>query len=270
MKLLAAGNTDKGRCRANNEDSIFLEEKLALYVVADGMGGHAAGEVASQLAVDTVREYAQKSFSNKEPFLGEFNPNFCDATNHVAYAIRLANQSVYEASLRNSAWRSMGTTLTAVVACSGNRLGVANVGDSRAYLIRNHTIQQITRDHTIVAEQVRQGLMTKEEAARSEAKNFITRAVGCDYQVEIDVDEYDLENEDRILLCSDGLTTMVPDDVILSIVNSAKNPETGCKMLFDVANQNGGKDNISVVLIFCYTDMWSNLTDKFQRLLRRK
>ena len=249
MKILAHGLTDKGLSRTNNEDSFYSDKDLGLFVVADGLGGHSAGEVASRMAVEALSGYIRKSCAGGEPLIGRSDSGRSDASNRLVSGIRLANQVVCEAAKNNPSWQGMGTTIVAALA-DGNRVSIAHAGDSRAYLVRSGTISQLTDDHSVVAEKVRKGLMSKEEAEGSGIRNVITRALGYDEAFEVDVTEIDILDGDRLLLCSDGLSTMVSDDDALMIIASDDLPQSVCTKLVDEANNNGGKDNITVIAVF--------------------
>ncbi|RJQ41716.1 MAG: Stp1/IreP family PP2C-type Ser/Thr phosphatase [Nitrospiraceae bacterium] len=265
MKFLSAAKSDKGVSRQNNEDSFCIDEDLRLFIVADGMGGAAAGEVASRMAVEMIRDHIKRSSAGNEPFVGDYDKKFSDESNRIASGIRLANLAIYEASQSNVKWRGMGTTVAAVMLDNG-KMSIAHTGDSRVYLIRANSIVQLTDDHSIVSEQIKSGLITKEEAEGSEIRNIITRALGTMPSVEVDLDEIDLMDADRVLLCSDGLTTMVPDNVILSIVAASDEPGSACSSLIDIANKNGGKDNITVALVYLFED--KTFLKKFKNLFR--
>ncbi len=265
MKFLSAGKSDKGVSRQNNEDNFCVDDDLRLFIVADGMGGAAAGEVASRMAVEIIRDHVKRSSAGNEPFVGDYDKKFSDASNRIASGIRLANQAIYEASQSNVKWRGMGTTVAAVL-LDGSKMSIAHAGDSRIYLIRTSSIIQLTDDHSIVSEQIKSGLLTKEEAEGSEVRNIITRALGTTSSMDIDLDEIDLMDGDRVVLCSDGLTTMVPDNVILSTVAASDEPGSACGALIDIANKNGGKDNITVVLVYVFED--KTFLKKFKNLFR--
>ncbi len=263
MFLLVAGKTDPGKCRANNEDSFSLVRDLSLFLVADGMGGHAAGEVASRMAVDVITDHQRRGLSGREPLQGRYREDFANGTNRLASGIRVANHAIFQASLDNPAWHGMGTTLAAVC-CTGDRAGIAHVGDSRVYLIRQGEIRQLTEDHSLVSEQVREGLLTPEEAARSTLQNVVTRALGQKEMVEVSLQEIDLRSGDRLLVCSDGLSEMVPDGALLAVAGGTKSPSLACRRLVDLANQLGGKDNITVVII---DSVGNRLVYWFKRLM---
>ncbi|MDP2278158.1 MAG: Stp1/IreP family PP2C-type Ser/Thr phosphatase [Nitrospirota bacterium] len=265
MKFLSAGKSDKGVSRQNNEDNFCVDEDLRLFIVADGMGGAAAGEVASRMAVEIIRDYVKRSSAGNEPFVGDYDKKFSDASHRLASGIRLANQAIYEASQSNAGWRGMGTTVAAALV-EGSKMNIAHAGDSRIYLIRASSIVQLTDDHSIVSEQIKSGLLTKEEAEGSEVRNIITRALGTTLSMDIDLDEIDLMDGDRVVLCSDGLTTMVSDNVILSTVAASDEPGSACGTLIDIANKNGGKDNITVALVYVFKD--KTFLRKFKNLFR--
>lgn len=245
----AIGKTDKGVVRANNEDNYCVDELARLLIVSDGVGGQEAGEVASKLAVEVTRDQIHK-FLDKEqnhPLIGEKNPNFSDRANNLASAIRVANQMIFETSKKYSANHGMGATIVAVQIGKYD-FSVAHVGDSRLYWIHNGQIQQLTNDHSLVMEQVRQGLITLEEAKVSKYKNILLRVLGQGETVEIDIDEMPLSDGDYLLICSDGLYNMVDDETLLKTVLELKDPAPACDKLIKLANEAGGKDNITVII----------------------
>jgi serine/threonine protein phosphatase PrpC len=247
VKVQAAARTDLGLVRQNNEDNYYLAETIGLFVVADGMGGHASGEVASKMTVDIIRDYFKGSGKEKPVQIGPYRKDCSDATNRLASAVRLANMAVYEASGSHPELQKMGTTVVAAL-IDGNRLSIAHIGDSRLYLIRAGNIEQLTDDHSIVNEQVKRELITKEEASRSELKNILTRALGMAVDVEVDLAEMTMAPDDILILCSDGLSGMVEDDAMLSVIEESGDPSTACERLVAMANANGGKDNITMVI----------------------
>jgi len=249
MKLTAAGLTDVGRKRKGNEDFFHIDLERALFIVADGMGGHVAGEVASKLAVQTIQEFMRVSDTDSEitwPF--EFDKNLSEGGNRIQVAIQLANREIVRHMATREEHRGMGTTVvTAVVEDDACYIG--HVGDSRAYLVREGEIRQLTRDHTFVNEQVEKGFMSKAEAERHPARNILTRAVGSTEDLAVDISETPLQPGDFVLLCSDGLSSMVPDPEILgAILEKGADMEEGCKKLVSLANEHGGWDNVTVVL----------------------
>lgn len=231
--------TDTGRVRSMNEDYVFVSERPIgklpnLFVVADGMGGQNAGERASSYAVEVLLQSIRKS--------REKNP-----VKVLRRAIESANDMVYQESTAEESSRGMGTTMVAATLCK-DVLYVANVGDSRLYIV-NSRIQQITRDHSLVEEMVRLGKLTREEGRNHPDKNIITRAVGAEETVQVDCFEEKIGIRDVILLCSDGLTNMVSDEQIQQIINTEKNLQKAAESLVETANRNGGRDNITVLLI---------------------
>ncbi len=237
--MKAFGITDIGRDRSMNQDFVFASETSVgnlpnLFVVADGMGGHQAGDLASRYTVEILLESIQKS-EEKNPI------------KIIRTAVEEANERVLEKARGNVELMGMGTTLVVATVC-GHYLYVANVGDSRLYLIRDE-IQQITKDHSLVEEMVRRGRLNKEEAKNHPGRHVITRAVGAEREVAIDFFDKRLKKGDQILLCSDGLSNMLEDEEIRDIVKSGGDVEERAKKLITAANQNGGKDNITVVLV---------------------
>ncbi len=238
MKFYAI--TDIGRKRELNEDYIYTSGQPIgalpnLFIVADGMGGHKAGDYASMHTVDRFVEVIRE--------LGEEH-GVQDAINE---AVTAANAYIYQRSRENSNLSGMGTTLV-LASCIGNEAIVANIGDSRLYLV-NDAMTQITRDHSLVEEMVTLGGIDREMARNHPDKNIITRAVGVKEEVAADFFEVDLTKGDKLLLCSDGLTNMLRDEEIYQIIQDNKELEQAAKALVDAANENGGRDNIAVVLV---------------------
>ncbi len=243
MKLAAGGKTDQGRVRDKNEDRICVDEKLGLLIVADGIGGRSHGEVASELAVRAVRQ-----FLRKEPqAFCDYDPAYCTATNRLNAAVMQANRTVYEAALSTPELSGMGTTIAAAL-LARDQLSFAHVGDSRIYLIRSGSIEQLTSDHSFVQEQLGRERITKEEASQSLFKNVLTRALGVDEEVAADLGELTVLADDILLLCSDGLYNMLSDEEMLEIILRAGNVRAASEILTDIANDNGGGDNISAVV----------------------
>lgn len=248
MQTDTSGYSDKGMVREGNEDSFVVAPEIGFFAVADGMGGHNAGEVASRMAIEVLRDYLERTtIGDCLPDNGK-NPDCSDAANHLASGIRHANRVIYESTRNNPAWRNMGTTIVAAI-LNENRLSIAHVGDSRAYLLRGGGIIALTEDHSLVAEQVRSGHISIETAESSSQRNIITRALGSGAEPEVELCDLLLAPEDRILLCSDGLTTMVSEAKIRSIVLGSSNPDEICRLLVEEANNNGGRDNVTVAVI---------------------
>lgn len=248
MELTAFGMTDVGQVRAHNEDAILLEPVLHLYAVADGMGGHQGGQFASKICLDTMRDYLQMAAKGHASLVGEADVAHSAEANLLGSAVRFANRAVFEAAFAKPEWRGMGTTIVAVVV-HGNRVAIAHVGDSRAYLLRNGSFKQLTEDHSWIEEQVRAGLMTRDEALVAQGRNVLTRAIGQEESVQVDLNELELQSGDQLLLCSDGLFGMVADEEIAALISVAASPEVACNELIACANGRGGRDNISVLLL---------------------
>ncbi len=238
------GASDVGCARELNEDCFCIcvpdeSREKGFFLIADGMGGHNAGEVASQRAATYIAEKLQKK-------IGKLSADETPAI--LRNAIKDANDSIYKKSLQSSAHSGMGTTVVAAIVNNGG-ICIANVGDSRAYLVHNGSLEQLTVDHSVVAELVMSGTITKEEARSHPQKNIITRAVGTDAGVVTDIFTSVYSKGDVLLLCSDGLCSMLRDDEIFEIINSCENSEdTVCKLI-DAAKNSGGLDNITVICI---------------------
>jgi PPM family protein phosphatase len=243
-----AALSDKGRVRPINEDSYRICAEQRLFVLSDGLGGAAKGEVASAMAVESVVASLQEDATAESSSNGDGNGMLSHETTTLVKAIQLANQKIHEQGTRDPACRGMGATIVAA-RITGNRLSVVHVGDSRAYLLRANKLEQLTADHSLVAEQVRQGLMTPEQAAASELQSVLTRALGTEANVEVDADEIELFPSDSLLLCSDGLTRMVPEEEIATILVQAAAVPAAAERLVERANEYGGQDNVTVVVI---------------------
>lgn len=247
MEMSVYGTTDRGMVRPGNEDAVVVDEKTGLLVVADGMGGHKGGEIASRMAVDILSDYISRVMEGSDSFLGVFDGRHSREANLLASGIRLANRAIHEAATANPSWQGMGTTIVAAL-IKNDRAAVAHAGDSRLYRLHDGELRQVTEDHSLVAEQARQGLITAEEAARSSRKNVITRALGQWENLEIDMQDLALADGDRLLLCSDGLSGMVSDPEIAALLKAYPLPQSACTALVEVANSYGGKDNVTVVV----------------------
>lgn len=249
IEALHSAKTDIGRKRPHNEDCFVGEQELGLYVVCDGMGGGNAGEVASRMAIDTIMAHVKAAIEDPAvQLIGPVDPNLSPATNQLASAIRAANEAIHRASWTNSKYAGMGTTVVAA-RLTEQHLSIAHVGDSRLYLIRNHILHALTTDHSWVAEQIAQGYLTEEEAERSPRRNIVTRALGVEGSVEIDLTEIPILNGDLLLLCSDGLTRGVRSGDILQTLNIPTDLGAKADRLVSLANQAGGDDNITVLLV---------------------
>jgi protein phosphatase len=234
VRIVAGQRTDVGRGRPENEDSLLVDAAHGLYAVADGMGGHRAGEVASATAIETL----QAAYLGGRP---------------VDRAIEEANSAVFARAAGNAELRGMGTTLTAI-AVDGGTAVLGHVGDSRAYLLRDGAVTRVTDDHSLVEQLVREGRLTPEEAQNHPQRAIITRALGVDAEVQVDTYRVDLRPGDRLLICSDGLTNMLSDDTIGVTLRRHADPQQAADTLVDMANQAGGDDNITVVILDALAD----------------
>jgi PPM family protein phosphatase len=235
---MAAAVTDRGRKRSSNEDAFGVNQERGVYLVCDGMGGAAAGEIASSLAVDEAMRV----------LTGAAGGDGLPAARLAEEAIRTANEAIYDRAERNPRLRGMGTTLVGLLTRE-RRVWVLNVGDSRCYRVRNQRLEQITHDHSWVDEQVRMGRLTEIEARRSPFRNVITRALGTQKTVMPDIFELEADPGDLFMLCSDGLTRELDDDLIESMLNVDLPVESLCARLVDAAKKAGGQDNLTCVLV---------------------
>jgi PPM family protein phosphatase len=235
--------------REHNEDSFLVNEELGLYVVCDGMGGHAGGETASRLAVQTVeKELISARLRADDPFASTAGVDDTPLAGALQEAIEGACGMVYRTSRSQPELQGMGTTCIALL-LHGDVAVVGHVGDSRAYLVREGGILQLTEDHSLVNEQVRAGLLTSEEAKHSRLRNIITRSVGFEEDVLVDVAGVETKAGDRFLLCSDGLSNLVETDEIRITLAGERDPAEVCKSLVALANERGGDDNITVIVV---------------------
>jgi protein phosphatase len=230
VKLVVAGVTDVGRLRDGNEDSFVVDERLTLFAVADGMGGHRGGEVASATAIEALRAAVASGRSIND-------------------AVKAANVAVVEKAANDPELAGMGTTMTATTPVGGGALLIAHVGDSRAYLLREGAMKRLTEDHSLVEELVREGRLTEEQAESHPQRAIITRALGVDEDVAVDLYTVDVRAGDRVILCSDGLTTMLRDREIEGIARQEADPRIAGNRLIEAANEAGGDDNITVIVL---------------------
>jgi protein phosphatase len=238
MRFTCAGNTDVGVVRSGNEDNFLVDHQRGVFIVADGMGGHAAGEVASDMAVDII---ARQTEGIRK--LGDEA-----ASERMGEAIRSANAAIFDRTLAEHDKRGMGTTVTVMVLFARKYL-IGQVGDSRAYLLRDGTLSQITKDHSYVQEQVDAGLLTPEQARTHPYSNVITRCVGANEEVVPDIYYGSIRSDDIILLASDGLTGMLDDEQLHQILQGEGGPDTWVDRMIADANRRGGLDNITVVVV---------------------
>jgi serine/threonine protein phosphatase PrpC len=248
LTVVSAGLTDVGRKRNHNEDSFLIDDELQLYVVADGMGGHAGGGTASRIAVETIdRELRKIREGGENPFTQESPLQDSQLPEALRSSVERACLSIFTAAQEDTRLAGMGTTVISLLV-HGDHALFAHVGDSRAYLIRGELIQQISEDHSLVNEQIKAGMITPEEAKHSRYKNIITRSVGFEEEVQVDVMGLVTEPEDTFILCSDGLANMVEDKEMLDIARRTKFEDLP-KTFVELANERGGDDNISVIVV---------------------
>lgn len=247
-RVVAYGQTDVGRRRERNEDAFLINPDLQLYIVADGMGGHVGGGFASRMAVNTIEEVVTQLTADPEATLEdgeEVRPN--DYKSLLRYAVQTASHRIYAKAGEDPALRGMGTTTVALLV-RDQKAYIANVGDSRGYCIRGSEMKQVTVDHSLVGEQMRAGIISESDAKGHRLRNIITRSVGFQDLVDIDVAVRPVKVGDIYLLCTDGLTNMVEDPEIFSVIthNSLRG---ACQQLIDLANERGGDDNVTVLTL---------------------
>lgn len=255
MRTSAAGISDVGLQRDHNEDCFSVLEDYDLYVVADGMGGHRAGDVASRLATETIAEFFRKSAQEEVTWPFHFDSALSEEENRLLTAIRLANRKIHEHSMSSPDLRGMGTTVVGILFnLEKAKVYVAHVGDSRVYRVRGGVIEQLTRDHSLLNDYLAAMPDMTEEQRGDLPRNVITRALGMQDNVEIDVTAHAVSPGDAFILCSDGLSGMISDQDILEQVRSEPNVEQACRRLVNLANQNGGEDNVTAVVVRTHAD----------------
>jgi PPM family protein phosphatase len=259
MRFKVGAATSVGRVRPINEDAFLAKADAGLFVVCDGMGGAAAGEVASQLAVDTINASLNHARAGSAR-----DAQFGARTRQLGNAVRQANLAIIERARGDPEHAGMGTTVVGAWA-DGGVVSVAHVGDSRAYLASAQGFKSATTDHSLVEAQVRAGLINRAQSLQSEHQNILLRALGREPDVEIDLAEISVAPGDRLLLCTDGLTRMVPDDQLAAALDRYRgNPQGACDHLIDTANTNGGPDNITVVVVEFLGSRLSGFFDRFK------
>lgn len=243
MNSKVFGLTDVGRRREHNEDTLLVDTGIGVFAVADGMGGHAAGEVASNMAIETLSE------TLKSEGWPEGEQDTRKVTDSLRSSIEQANEQICQSVQSREEWRGMGTTIV-VLALTGGQAVIGHVGDSRAYLLRDGALERLTSDHSWVNEQVKLGLLTDEDAQRHPMRNIVTRALGNRSNAEVDFNICPVQEGDTFLLCSDGLNTMLEDREIRDLLTEkAEDPESACGALVDAANSRGGEDNTTVIVL---------------------
>jgi PPM family protein phosphatase len=250
MRAIAAGASDVGLQREHNEDSFVVLNEYDLFVVADGMGGHRAGDVASKLATETISEFFKSTANDDVTWPFHFDTNLSEEENRLLTGIRVANRQIFERSTRSREFHGMGTTVVgAMFSPRKGRIYIGHVGDSRCYRVRGQQVQLLTRDHSLVNDYLLAMPDLTEEQRSELPKNVITRALGMQDQVVVDLQHDDPRPGDVYVLCSDGLTGMVTDEEIQKIVANATDIREACSNLIARANEHGGEDNVTVVLI---------------------
>jgi PPM family protein phosphatase len=252
LLIKSSGITDVGLKREGNEDSFSVDDSLGLYIVADGMGGHLAGEIASRISVDIInrsfRRWLEEDASSDDIY-GGADDSLSREGNYVLGGIRLANRVVYEMALEKKQYQGMGTTVV-VLLVTPAMIIAANVGDSRIYMLRDNELEMLSRDHTIVAEQVELGMMTEEEAASSSMKHILTRNLGSSENVEPEIYELEPSGNDRFVICSDGLTDLINNGEITEMTESSNDPEELCRNFIRTVLDRGAHDNTTIVSVF--------------------
>ena len=250
MRVEAIAITHKGMVRQHNEDNCLANDQDGLFLVADGMGGLSKGDIASRIAVETVEGFIKRSRSEDITWPMKPQEQYSMEENRFLAAVSMANWNVYSEFVKGGESAAMGTTVVGLL-LDGKNAVITNVGDSRAYLIRNNTIEQVTDDHSLVMDEVRKGNLTLEEARTHPQKHVINRALGISQSIRVDISSREIQAGDIFLLCSDGLSDMLSEDELLSAAQSnlEKPLEELGEQLINAANNKGGKDNITVVLV---------------------
>ena len=245
MRLRVGAGTDTGRVRTQNEDVYVLRADQGLFMVCDGMGGAPAGDVASQMAADIIVDCLNPRHVQRDE-MPDVAQSYMPRTNSLADAVRCSNQAIYESGQRDPRCAEMGTTVVSAWV-THHIASVAHVGDSRAYLWHDHRLEQITCDHSL-----------------DEGHNVLLRVVGGGPDVDVDLNEVPIQAGDYLLLCSDGLTRMVPDDTLAEAITRFRNPQRICDFLIDTANRNGGTDNITVVVVEIVESWWRRIATRWR------
>jgi len=266
MRLRVGARTDTGRVRRLNEDAYMLREDDGLFVVCDGMGGAPAGEVASQMAIDAIARQLQGQGSKGADVGGAevYQPH----TSRLADAVRRSNEFIYGEAQKDPNQAGMGTTVVGAW-IRQHIAGVAHVGDSRAYLWHADRLEPLTRDHSLGEAQVAAGLIDAASSLPAEQQNVLVRVLGREPEVDVDLKEVAVQPGDYVLLCSDGLTRMVPEAVMAAAILECQEPQRICDYLIAAANSNGGADNITVVVVKVTGSWWHRLLDRWKRSARR-
>ena len=251
LRVRFAGDTNVGMKREHNEDSFYLPKTERLAIVADGMGGHASGEVASKMAADVMTEFYARTKDDEATWPYKMDRHLSYVENRLVVGIKMANQRIFQAASKEVKLKGMGTTIVSGQVV-GDKFYIAHVGDSRCYRVRGAAIQQMTRDHSLLEDyKDAKPNMSEDEQRKFPHKNVITRALGMREHVQVDVLAHDIQDRDTFLLCSDGLSGMVEDPKLLELVKSAADLETAVSSMIEAANAAGGTDNITVLALQC-------------------
>jgi PPM family protein phosphatase len=264
MRLRVGAATDIGRVRDLNEDAHMVSVEHGLFVVCDGMGGCPAGEVASQMAVETILDRLNQTAQETTAFHAADRHRYLSQTSRLAEAVRRSNQFIYNQAQRDPSQAEMGTTIVGAW-ITEHVASVAHVGDSRAYLWHNDHLEPLTCDHSLVEEQVRAGLLDRDKSLQSEQQNILLRVLGREPDVEVELSEVPVQPGDYLLLCSDGLTRMVPEPTLEHTIFRLRDPQRICDYLVAAANSNGGADNITVVVVEMIGSGWMRLWNRWRR-----
>ena len=264
MRLRVGAVTDVGRVRRQNEDAYGVRPDHGLFVVCDGMGGTAGGEVASHMAVETIVDRLNGAGEAALLDSSEIDGGLQQETNRLGQAVRHANAAIFARARQSLSHAAMGTTVVAAWVRE-NIASVAHVGDSRAYLWHGDRLELLTRDHSLVEEQVRAGLLDRDKSLQSEQQNILFRALGREQDVDVDLSEVAVQSGDYLVLCSDGLTRMVPEPVMAKTIADLREPRQICDALVAAANDSGGPDNITVVVVEFGGSWWRAFLDFLKR-----
>jgi len=264
MRLRVGAGTDRGQVRQLNEDVYMVRAERGLFIICDGMGGAPAGEVASEIAARTILEHLNASVRDSNGSSAADEQGYLARTSRLAAAVRRSNQVIFEQAQKDPRQAKMGTTVVGVW-IQRNIASVAHVGDSRAYLWHNNQLEPLTRDHSLVEEHVRAGLLDREASLRSKQQNVLLRVLGREPDVDVDVTEVAVQPGDYLLLCSDGLTRMVPERTLAAAFVQVWHPQRICDDLIAAANRNGGADNITVVVVEVTRSWWQRLSNRWRR-----
>jgi len=262
MRLRVGAATDVGQVRKLNEDAYTVIPRQGVFVVCDGMGGAAAGEVASQMTIETIQKVLTSN-DNNIPAAAANPSGYLARTERLAEAVRESNRAIYELAQEDRKKAGMGTTFVGVWV-EDNIASVAHVGDSRAYLWHSDLIEPLTEDHSLVEAQVKAGVIRRDQVEESRVRSVLLRALGQEPQVQVDVSEVPLRAGDYVLLCSDGLTRVVPDSGLARAIAVLREPQRICTYLIDTANSRGGPDNITVVVVQVLDSFWQRLWDRLR------